>query len=44
MAAVVNAVLDRYRAVERGAHAAVKQAASLLTHGYVELPLVFTPR
>jgi cytochrome P450 len=44
MAAVVNAVLDRYRAVTRGEAAPVKQAASLLTHGYVELPLVFTPR
>lgn len=44
MAAVVSAVLDRYRAVDRGAAPAVKQAASLLTHGYVELPLVFTPR
>lgn len=44
MRAIVNAVLDRYSAVARGAAAPVKQTASLLTHGYVELPLVLTPR
>lgn len=42
--AVINAVLDRYSAVSPGAAPRVKQAASLLTHGHHELPLVFTPR
>ena len=44
MRAIVDAVLDRYAAVSRGTTPPGKQTASLLTHGYVELPLVFTPR
>ncbi len=37
----VNAVLDRFARIERGPSPAVKQAASLMTHGYARLPLVF---
>ena len=43
MRSIVNAVLDRYGAIERGAAPPKRQTASLLTHGYVELPLVLIP-
>jgi cytochrome P450 len=38
--AVVNGVLDRYSTIGKGAREAVRQSATLLQHGYSELPLV----
>jgi cytochrome P450 len=38
--AVVNGVLDRYPTIGRGDRAAVRQSATLLQHGYAELPLI----
>lgn len=37
--AVLNGVLDRYESIELVDDPGVKQTASLLTHGYVRLPL-----
>lgn len=40
VACLVNAFLDRYAVIRHGDAPAVKQTATLLQHGYVELPLV----
>ena len=37
--AIVNAVLDRYPVIELSDEQAERQTASLLTHGFVHLPL-----
>lgn len=36
---IMNAFLDRYETIELGETPGVKQTASLLTHGYVSLPI-----
>ncbi len=40
--ALLNAVLDRFGTIALGDGASVKQQASLLTHGYTQLPLVLS--
>lgn len=42
MTAVLNAVLDRYRGIALTDDPGDKQTASLLTHGFVRLPIRLT--